>query len=129
MMMTHARAAYMDASVATADPVRLLVMLCDRLVLDVQRSLSAQNVRDFPEAHNQLVHAQSIVLELRSSLRPELFAGGDQLGAIYDHLYRQLVLANVHKDVDATEHCLDLVTAIAGTWRDAALAQAQVQAS
>jgi len=40
MMMTTARAAYMDASVATASPARLLIMLFDRLVLDVQRGLA-----------------------------------------------------------------------------------------
>ena len=36
-MTHHARAAYMDATIATASPSRLLVMLFDRLVLDVQR--------------------------------------------------------------------------------------------
>lgn len=120
MMITHARAAYMDASVATADPSRLLVMLCDRLVLDVRRGLEALRRHDHPETHQQLVHAQSIVLELRTSLRPELFPGGEQLGSIYDHLYRQLVSANIHKDPEITDGCLDLVTAIADTWREAA---------
>lgn len=120
-MMTNARAAYMNASVTTADPAHLLIMLCDRLVLDVGRGLSAQRTRDYPEAHNQLVHAQAIVMELRTSLRPELFPGGEQLGAIYDHLHGQLVLANVRKDVEATEHCLDLAGAIAETWREAAI--------
>ena len=123
MMITHARAAYMDASVATADPARLLVMLCDRLVLDVRRGLDALERHDVPEAHTQLVHAQSIVLELRSSLRPELFPGGEQLGAIYDHLYRQLVMGNVHNDTEVVGHCLDLATAIADTWREAATVQ------
>jgi flagellar protein FliS len=120
-MMTNARAAYMDAAVATADPVRLLVMLCDRLVLDVQRALAAQQGADHPAAHLQLVHAQDIVLELRSSLRTDAFEGGEQLGAIYDHLFQQLVNANVHQDVEATQHCLDLVSQIADTWREAAL--------
>ena len=36
------RAAYMDASVATASPARLLVMLYERLVLDVRKALAAQ---------------------------------------------------------------------------------------
>ena len=44
-MMMNARTAYMEASVQTADPSRLLVMLCDRLVLDVQRGLAAQQDR------------------------------------------------------------------------------------
>ena len=124
-MMMNARAAYMDASVATADPVRLLVMLCDRLVLDVQRGLSAQAGNDRQDAHNQLVHAQAIVLELRSSLRPDDFTGGHELAALYDHLFQQLVTANVQQDQEITQNCLSLVQDVAETWRAAALQLAQ----
>jgi flagellar secretion chaperone FliS len=125
MMMTDARAAYMDASVATADPSRLLVMLCDRLVLDVQRALAAQLAGNHEEAHHQLVHAQAIVTELRNSLDPEGFRGGAELAALYDYLYRQLVLANIRRDTEVTEECQHIVTQVAQTWRDAALALAR----
>ena len=120
-MMMNARAAYMDASVVTADPARLLVMLCDRLVLDVQRGLSAQQGGDRQEAHDQLLHAQAIVLELRSSLRPDEFTGGQELAALYDHLFQQLVAANVRQDQEVTQHCLSLAEGVAETWRAAAL--------
>ncbi|MCW2848623.1 MAG: hypothetical protein JWR90_2597 [Marmoricola sp.] len=125
MMMTDARAAYMDASVATADPSRLLVMLCDRLVLDVQRARVAQLADSHEAAHHQLLHAQAIVTELRNSLDPTGFRGGVELGALYDYLYEQLVLANIRRDVVVTEHCEDLVTQVADIWRQAALALAR----
>jgi flagellar secretion chaperone FliS len=121
MMMTDARAAYMDASVATADPSRLLVMLCDRLVLDVQRALGAQVAGHHETAHHQLVHAQAIVTELRVSLDPEGFRGGAELAALYDYLYQQLILANIRRDQAVTEECLQIVTQVADTWREAAL--------
>jgi flagellar protein FliS len=124
-MMTNARTAYMNASVATADPVRLLVMLCDRLTLDVQRGLSAQQAGDRQEAHNQLIHAQAIVFELRASLKTDGFEGGEQLAAVYDHLDRQLVTANIRQDQETTQHCLSLVQQIADTWRQAAMQLAQ----
>ncbi len=120
-MMNNARTAYMEASVRTADPVRLLVMLCDRLVLDVQRGLSAQESGDRQESHNQLIHAQAIVCELRGSLKTDGFDGGEQLAALYDHLFHQLVSANVRQDRDVTEHCLTVAVGIADTWREAAL--------
>jgi len=125
MMMNNARAAYMDATVATADPSRLLVMLCDRLVLDVQRGLNAQQVGAREVANDQLLHAQSIVLELRFSLKTDGFDGAEQLAAVYDHLYQQLVTANVRQDQEITEHCLGLVRTIADTWRQAAMQLAQ----
>ncbi len=125
MMMTDARAAYMDATVATADPSRLLVMLCDRLVLDVQRALTAQVAGNHGAAHEQLLHAQAIVTELRNSLDPDGFEGGAELGALYDYVYQQLVLANIHRDSEVTERCEQLVTGIADTWRQAALSLAR----
>ncbi|MBZ5736149.1 flagellar export chaperone FliS [Nocardioides sp. TRM66260-LWL] len=121
-MNLNPRAAYMDASVATASPARLLVMLYERLVLDVTRALEAQRSGDLQEAHRQLVHAQDIVLELRSSLRVEEWDGAPQLASIYDFLHLQLVRANIGKDADLTEACLALVTDLCATWREAAVA-------
>ena len=113
--------AYLDASVATASPARLLVMLCDRLVLDITRGLDAQRTGDFGTAHTQLLHAQEIVLELRASLRTGEWDGGPGLASLYDFLHLELVRANVTRDAGTTEGCLGLVTDLAATWREAAL--------
>ena len=120
------RAAYMDASVATASPARLLVMLYERLVLDVRKALAAQQKADHAEAHTQLVHAQDIVLELRASLDVDAWEGGPGLASIYDFLHLQLVRANINRDAGATEGCLKLVEDLCATWREAALAASQV---
>ena len=125
-MYNDPRAAYMDASVATASPARLLVMLYERLVLDVRKALAAQQKADNAEAHTQLVHAQDIVLELRASLDVEAWEGGPGLASIYDFLHLQLVRANINRDAGATEGCLKLVEDLCATWREAALAASQV---
>ena len=128
-MMNDVRSTYLDASIATASPARLLVMLFDRLVLDVQRAVAAQEAGDHQERHRQLVHAQDIVLELAGSLRADLFDGGRELAALYDFLHRQLVRANIHDDVAVTRDCLGLCTDLADTWRQAALDSASAGAS
>jgi flagellar protein FliS len=120
-----AKNAYMNNSVATASPERLLIMLCDRLVLDVQRGLEAQRAGNVPEAHNQLVHAQEIVVHLRSTLRVEAWDGGPGLASMYDWLHNQLIKANMSKDPEVTAGCLSLVEDLADTWRTAALQAAQ----
>lgn len=119
-MNTTARAAYMDASVATASPARLLVMLCERLVLDVRRGLEAQREGSIEEANRQLIHAQEIVFELRSSLRVDDFEGGPGLASIYDFVHTQLIRANISKDPVVTEGCLRLVMDLCATWCQAA---------
>lgn len=125
-MNPSARAAYMGASVATASPARLLVMLCERLTLDVSRGLEAQLAGDIAAANDNLVHAQEIVLELRSSLDADAFEGGTALASIYDFLHLQLVRANVSKDSALTRGCLSLVTDLCQTWREAALGATSV---
>ena len=120
-MNPSARAAYMDASVATASPARLLVMLYERLTLDCQRALDAQRAGDHQEAHRQLLHAQDIVMELRASLKTDAWEGGPALASLYDYLHTRLINANVKRDVAITEHCLGLVQDLAQTWREAAL--------
>lgn len=128
-MTHHARAAYMDATIATASPSRLLVMLFDRLVLDVQRGLEAQRRGDFEETHRQLTHAQDIVMELQSSLRADEFKGGYDLAALYGFLHRQLIMANIRKDAAITDEVLRLVTDLCDAWRQAALQCATEQSA
>jgi flagellar secretion chaperone FliS len=120
--MSLAQNAYQNASIATASPARLLVMLCDRLVLDITRGLEAQRTHDHESAHRELLHAQEIVLELRSSLNTEVWDGALQLASLYDFMHLELVRANVTKDPGITEGCLSLVTDLAATWREAAMA-------
>jgi flagellar secretion chaperone FliS len=127
-MMPIARTAYMDASVQTASPARLLVMLYDRLVLDCRRALAAQQADDHAEAHQHLVHAQDVVAELRGSLKTDVWEGGPALAALYGHLLVQLVDANVKRDPSRTEHCLELAVGLAEAWREAALQTAVVGA-
>lgn len=120
-MNSSARAAYLDASIATASSARLLVMLYDRLVLDCRRALDAQRAGDHATAHQQLLHAQDIVLELNASLKVDLWEGGPALASLYDHLHSQLVRANVKRDSAVTEACLAMATDLGETWREAAL--------
>lgn len=117
--------AYVQASVQTASPARLLVMLYDRLVLDCRRAIVAQEAGDHQAAHEHLLHAQDIVAELQGSLRPELWDGAEALSSLYSHLMVQLVQANVRRDVSVTSHCLDLVDGLADAWRQAAMDQAK----
>jgi len=121
-MKNNARNAYVGASVGTASPERLLVMLCERLVLDLQRGREAQLAGRREDANTQLLHAQDIVLELRSSLNHDAWAGAARLDALYGWMHAQLITANTRADVKITEHVLSLAMQLADTWRQAAMA-------
>jgi flagellar secretion chaperone FliS len=123
-MTTNARAAYMGNSVATASPARLLVMLVERLVLDVERGLTAQRAEDWPTAHQNLTHAQDIVVELETSLDVDKMPGGPELASLYEFLRRRLVTANVRRNAGATQQALVISRHLCDTWRQAAMAAA-----
>jgi flagellar secretion chaperone FliS len=120
MSLQNPRDTYLAATVSTASPAQLLVMLCERLNLDVERAAAALRDGRPTDAHAPLLHAQEIVLELNASLQADAWAGGPALASIYDFLHSQLVKANVGKDLMITESCLTLVAELRDTWRAAA---------
>ncbi|RJK92822.1 flagellar export chaperone FliS [Vallicoccus soli] len=114
------RARFVEDSLATASPARLLTMLYDRLLLDVDRAEAAQQRGDRVEAGRQLLHAQEIVLELRSSLKVDLWEGGPGLSALYGFLHSELVRANVTGDPGVTAGCRGIVAPLRDAWHEAA---------
>ncbi|WGX97859.1 flagellar export chaperone FliS [Nocardioides sp. L-11A] len=122
MNAMDAHAAYRANSVTTASPARLLVMLLERLVLDIERARGAQERTAWADAHRDLLHAQDIVLELESSLVVEQMPAGSQLAALYAYLRGRLVEANVRRRVEVTDEALTLARQLCDTWREAAMA-------
>jgi flagellar protein FliS len=114
------RARYVRDSVATAPPARLLVMLYDRLALDLERAEEALARKDRVDANTQLQHAQDIVLELLGSLRVDLWEGGPRLASLYSWLIRELIDANVKQDRAKVAACRRVVQPLHEAWQGAA---------
>jgi flagellar protein FliS len=114
------RARYLGDTIATASPQQLLVMLYDRLALDLERAQAALFAGDRTTANDQLLHAQDIVLELRSSLKVDVWEGGPRLAALYDWLLTELMQANVKRDANRVSSCRQIVEPLRDAWRQAA---------
>ena len=126
--MNNPRDTYLTATVSTASPAQLLVMLCERLVLDLQRASAALRNGEPSQAHEPLLHAQDIVLELNSSLKADTWEGGPALASLYDYLHGELVKANIAKDQRITDFCLGIASTLRDTWREAAISTMTVSA-
>ena len=124
MSTASLRARYMGASVATASPQQLLVMLYDRLALDLERGQAALMSGDRAAASEQLQHAQEIVIELRASLRVDVWDGGPRLASLYAWLLNELIQANVKGDVRRVGDCRRIVEPLRDAWRQAAVSLA-----
>lgn len=110
---------YQADAVLSAGPERLLTMLYDRLLLDIERAESAQLAADWPTASAQLQHAQAIVAELTASLTDE-WDGSAGLRAVYTYLTTTLIRANIGRDPELTRQCRDLVAPLGEAWHEAA---------
>jgi flagellar protein FliS len=124
-----ARTAYVRDAVTTASPGKLLCMLYDRLVRDLVTAEAAISASDLTRASTELMHAQQIVLELRTSLDLSAWDGAAGLADLYTFLHAELVTANLRKDAGRVRGCLEIVEPLAEAWRAAALQSTQATRS
>ncbi len=128
MSAASLRARYLGDAVATSSPQQVLVMLYDRLALDLERAQKAVAAGDRSEASEQLQHAQAIVLELMSSLQVDAWEGGPRLASLYSWLLTELVQANIRGDRNRVRSCLQVVEPLRDAWRQAAASLAVASA-
>jgi len=120
MTSPHLRDRYLQDSINTASPGKLLLMLYDRLVLDLMQAEEALGGGDREQAHEKLTHAQEIIIELHSSLDIEAWSGAPGLASLYTYLLTELIGANIGKDAARVTSCRTLVEPLRDTWREAA---------
>ena len=118
------RRRYNGDAVTTASPNRLVVMLYDRLLKDLNSASTAIGGANIEAAHRALLHAQEIVAELSGSLDLSLWPEGAQLKALYDYLTERLVRANMTKDAAFVAECLEVVEPLRDAFAEAALSPA-----
>lgn len=119
MTAPHLRDRYLQDSINTAPPAKLLLMLYDRLVLDLGQGEEAIRAGQTESANEKLSHAQEIVIELRVSLDVAAWSGGPGLASLYGFLLTELIGANIGKDADRVASCRALVEPLRDAWREA----------
>jgi flagellar protein FliS len=120
------RARYVADAVSTASPARLLVMLYDKLALDLGQSEDAFRAGDAVHGRDRAAHAQEIVFELMSALEADAWEGGPKLASLYSFLVAELTKAIVGADPDVIAQCRELVAPLREAWHAAAADVAQV---
>ncbi len=120
MTAPQLRDRYLQDSINTASPGKLLLMLYDRLVLDLIKGEEALRQQEREQANDLLNHAQEIIIELRVSLDVEAWSGAPGLAELYGFLLMELIGANIARDADRVLACRTLVEPLRDAWREAA---------
>ena len=124
MTAPNLRDRYLQDSINTASPAKLLVLLYDRLVLDLHHAEEAMRGGDRDAGSEAVLHAQEIVLELRTTLEVDSWAGAAGLAALYGFVLTELIGANVNQDAERVAACRTLIEPLRDAWREAAAAAA-----
>src|SRR3954447_8517113 len=120
MSLQAAQKFYVQESVATASPARLLTLLYDRLARDIGQARSALLADQRDEADRQLEHAGDIITELLTTLDGNIWAGAGDLAPIYAWMMGQLVAARVQADASVLAPVHSMVMELGQAWHLAA---------
>jgi flagellar secretion chaperone FliS len=119
---TAARNRFVADGVGSTPPERLLVLLYDRLLRDLDDADTAIAATDVPSAHDALTHAQDIVAELHSALDPSRWDGAEAMAGIYAYLADILGRANIAKSADLVAEARSVIAPMRDTWAEACTA-------
>lgn len=109
---------YRRIGTETSSPSQLVLRLYEALLVDLHRAEQAlADSGDHEHAHASLVHAQEILIELVASLDMNAGEIAEQLGGLYQYMYRRLVQANVRKDTAAVTEVTALLRPIHAAWQ------------
>lgn len=122
MSADNARNRYLADAVATATPARRLVMLFDRLWLDVQRGQAALATGDTTAARDQIGHAQLIVSELLGSLDVTAWDGAGNLADVYGFLLNEFIGVIVNPVAGKLDACVGIIAKLREAWQQAEVA-------
>ena len=109
---------YKQVQVKTANKGKLVVMLyegCIKFLRLAKKSMKENNTED---ANNYIIRSQDIIRELMNTL--DIEKGGDvatNLYSLYDFLIRNLIEANVDKDLEKIEVVEDMMLELLDSWK------------
>jgi flagellar secretion chaperone FliS len=112
--------AYTEASVLTAPPGRLVVMLYDGANRFLLQSAAAMRENDIPRSRDRMRRAEAIVDELNLALDMSYGEIPERLRAIYFFCKRQLRDANTNRQPEKIDAVIRLLRELRGSWEQAA---------
>ena len=117
MTPPNAAALYKGNRIATASPAALTLMLYDGAIKFCNMAIDGMEQNDIAKASNNLIKAQKIIVEFRSTLDFK-YEVANQFDIVYDYIYRRLVEANVKKDKEIALEALGHIRTMRDTWKE-----------
>ncbi len=108
---------YQRNAILTATPAELTLMLYEGAIKFCNLAKMAIEKKDIQKAHENIKRAQDIITEFRVTLDRK-YPVWEDFERVYDYIYRKLVEANIHKDLEPLEEALKYIREMRDTWKE-----------
>ncbi|NLV75888.1 MAG: flagellar export chaperone FliS [Tissierellia bacterium] len=109
---------YKQNAVFTATPEELTLMLYDGGIKFMNIAKYSIENNDVQRAHEALIRAQDIIIELNSSLNME-YEISTNFRRLYGFILDKLIDANIQKNMEPIDEALDILIEMRDTWKEA----------
>ncbi len=116
-MATNAAATYRNNKLLTATPADLTLMLYEAAIKFCNLASMALEKKDYNTTNTNLIKAQRIITELRTSLDFK-YPVAKEFDRVYEYIHHRLVEANIRKDIEALEEALQYTREMRDTWKE-----------
>jgi flagellar secretion chaperone FliS len=124
-MAINPAAAYLNNKINTATPAELTLMLYDGSIKFCNIAIMAVDNQDFDKANTNIIKAENIIQELRSTL-DFTYEISNNLKAMYDYIYTRLVQANIKKEKEILEEVLEYLRDLRDAWKEAMKTESKI---
>ena len=109
-------AQYQNSKILTASPAELTLMLYEGAIKFCNIAILAIEKNDIEKAHNNIMRAQRIIEEFRSTLDHK-YAVAEDFDRVYVYLLQRLLQANIKKDAEILEEVNTHLRSMRDTWK------------
>lgn len=111
---------YKSVNINTASQGKLILMLFDGAIKRAEEAIRQMEKNNIESVHRNLIRAQEIISELRSSLKIDV--GGEialNIDRIYEYIYYLLVQGNLKKETKPIRESIEHMKSMRETWKEA----------
>ncbi len=116
MAYRNAAQLYGQNRVMTSTPGELTLMLYEGAIKFCNKAIEAVENKNFQEAHNNITKVENIIVEFQATLDRKYPVSKD-FDVIYDYIYRRLIEANMHKDIEVLNDVLNELRDLRDNWK------------
>lgn len=109
---------YKQNAVFTTTPEELTLMLYDGGIKFMNIAKYSIENNDVQRAHEALIRAQDIIIELNSSLNME-YEISTNFRRLYGFILDKLIDANIQKNMEPIDEALEILIEMRDTWKEA----------